>query len=224
MLDFDVSNLEQINRRINDVLGKNSIFHLEWLAVYLEIKESLLGGDLDALFETKRDALATQVEILKAHQREGVPEMSQITKEFAQRKFVDIYCFLHTFYKQNSLFAMRGDRGDLYEPATDKENQVLNQKISEREQIAVNLLKEVFELTNSREKDICDFIERDFFKEDVDPQAINGILQDVDAGLKHRAQEFFHEEQNCYPAMRALLKDAFGRNKPVETQNAPESN
>ncbi len=224
MLDFDVSNLDQVNRRINDVRGKNSIFHLEWLAVYLEIKESLLGGDLDSLFETKREALATQVEILKAHQREGVPEMSQITKEFAQRKFVDIYCFLHTFYKQNSLYAMRGDRGDLYEPATESENKALTQKISDREQIIVRLLKEVFELTNAREQDITELIERDFFKEDVDPEAINGILQDVDAGLKQRAQEFFQEEQNCYPAMRVLLKDAFGLNKPAEVNETTESN
>ena len=224
MLDFDVANIDQVNRRINEIRGKSTIFHLEWLAVYLEIKESLLGGDLENLFETKREALAIQVEILKAHQREGVPEMSQITKEFAQRKFVDIYCFLHTFYRQNSLFAMRGDRGDLYEPETENEKTTLNQKISEREQIIVKLLKDVFELSNAREKDIANFIERDFFKEDVDSEVINGILQDVDQGLKNRAQEFLQEEQNCYPAMRVLLKDAFGFNKPAEVQDALESN
>ncbi len=217
MIDFDISSIDQVNRRIAEVKGKQSIFNLEWLVVYLEIKESLIAGDLEALFEAKHESLLTQIEILKAHQREGIPEMSSITKEFIQRKFVEIYTFLHSRYTEQKLFAMRGDRGDLFEPATSEEGRAIGEQIAQKEKLIIELLKESFEVSGSSKEEIKAFVERDFFTEDLDPEVVDGILKSVDPGLKDRAREFLEEEHNCYPAMKKLLMDVFALN--VEEPN-----
>lgn len=222
MFDFDIENLSELNHRINELQKTESIYNLEFVATYMEIKESLLGNDLELTFDTKMESLKVYSHLIQLYHKDGMPELDLVCKEMAFQKLMETFLFLKTRLGPGLRLSLLKSP-DKFGKTQPKEDEC-QLKVKNKLELFLNSLKSFFELFAQPAEEARKFLSKDFFKvENVDEELRRTLgINIVEANQKPINDEVFMEasaKNELKEWMLHLLTDLPSRKNSLVDKN-----
>ena len=131
MFDFDVENLVELSQRISESRKTETIFNLEFVSTYLEIKETLIAFDNEQVMDTKIESLQNSIKILELYKKTGISDLDKVSRALAFQKFIETYIFLKNRYTQGLTSPIFDLKGKKLENENESEKGRLKIKVKE---------------------------------------------------------------------------------------------
>lgn len=171
MFEFDIENLTELNHRIAESKKTETIYNLEFVSTFLEIKESLLGADFEQTWDAKVEGLQNYTKLIELYKSEQIADHDGVCRELAYQKFVETFVFLRTRYVQSLRGQQRVGKDPFSKEPVESDEERVSNKIRPKEALFFELLSHFFSTSENSEEEIKRFINKDFLKsDDVDEE------------------------------------------------------
>lgn len=204
MFDFDLENLATLEPRIAETRKTESIYNTAVVDIYLEIKESLVRPDLEAIWDTKVESLLNHAKAIELYRRDGIPELDHVSRHLAYQKFVETFVFLRTTYRQGVLGPREVGTDPFAKAPAEKPEEVVAAKVAPKEAQFFDVMRQFFALSAKPTDEVRQFLAKDFLKVDNVDEEIQRTL-----GLKlgEDRETAWSEEVAAEVAAKKELRD-----------------
>lgn len=166
MFDFDIENVTELSHRIAELKKTETIYNLEYVSTFLEIKESLLGMDFEQVWDTKVEGLQNHTRLIELYKRDQISNHDGVCRELAYHKFVETFVFLRTRYAQSLRSQQKAGTDPFSKSPAESDEERVSNKTRPKEALFFEILSHFFSTANSPEEETKRFVNKEFFRTD----------------------------------------------------------